>query len=375
MQDNNTENLIVLQDLRTDGEERPHQEKKKMSLHEAEHYERGYEIYGESQLQRKAERMRECANVLRFQKQQNGELKLYQAWYCKGRFCSMCNWRRSLKIAAQNKRIVETINERHKVRWLFLTLTVKNVNGDELRDTLTQMTDKFRRLMDYKPVKRSILGFFRGLEITYDYEKLITKKRYDKNPKYYKKQGLKPGDSNPNFGKYHPHFHVLLCVKPSYFSMKDYYIKQKDWQVMWKRAMKLDYDPIVDIRPVKPKSGQVDLAQVEAEVSDAIKEQKAIFEASKYPVKATDIIQDWDVVRDEAVETLYTLDTATAYKRLIGYGGLLKDVHAELKMDDAEEGDLVKVDDEEDDEISNAIMEVVAYWHYGLRNYVIKTDL
>nr|WP_277717641.1 protein rep [Priestia flexa]WEZ10432.1 protein rep [Priestia flexa] len=134
----------------------------------------------------------------------------------------MCNWRRSLKIAAQNKRIVETINERYKVRWLFLTLTVKNVNGDELRDTLTQMTDKFRRLMDYKPVKRSILGFFRGLEITYDYEQVITQKRYDKNPKYYKKQGLKPGDSNPNFGKYHPHFHVLICVKPSYFSMKEY---------------------------------------------------------------------------------------------------------------------------------------------------------
>lgn len=53
----------------------------------------------------------------------------------------------------------------------------------------------------------------------------------------------------------------------------------------------------------------------------------------------------------------------------------MKDVHAELKMDDVEEGDLVKVDDEEDDEVSNAIMEVVAYWHYGMKNYIVKTDL
>jgi hypothetical protein len=34
-------------------------------------------------------------------------------------------------------------------------------------------------------------------------------------------------------------------------------------------------------------------------------------------------------------------------KRLISYGGLLKEIHKELNLDDAEDGDLIHTDDEE----------------------------
>ncbi|WP_223254305.1 protein rep [Halobacillus halophilus] len=30
------------------------------------------------------------------------------------------------------------------------------------------------------------------------------------------------GSENPNYGTYHPHFHVLLCVPTSYFKKKNY---------------------------------------------------------------------------------------------------------------------------------------------------------
>src|SRR5690554_2921876 len=48
--------------------------------------------------------------------------------------------RRSLKIAFQNKKIIQTVNEREKVKWVFLTLTVRNVEGAELKETMDRMT-------------------------------------------------------------------------------------------------------------------------------------------------------------------------------------------------------------------------------------------
>ncbi|KZM56330.1 hypothetical protein A3Q35_08595 [Aeribacillus pallidus] len=94
-------------------------------------------------------------------------------------------------------------------------------------------------------------------------------------------------------------------------------------------------------------------------------------EVSKYPVKDTDVIKG-NKVTDENVETVLVLDNALAYKRLIGYGGLLKQIHKELNLGDAEDGDLVYIS--ENDEVANGAFDVIGKWHIGLKNYVIKRD-
>ncbi|MDA6130862.1 protein rep, partial [Escherichia coli] len=114
----------------------------------------------------------------------------------------MCNWRRSLKIAYHNKRIVETVNERENDRWLFLTLTVKNTDAESLSETISAMFKAWNRLVGYKAFKTSVRGYFRALEVT-----------KNRDPE------------SESFGTYHPHFHVLLCVPSSYFKKKEYYIK------------------------------------------------------------------------------------------------------------------------------------------------------
>ncbi|MEC1495547.1 replication protein, partial [Bacillus subtilis] len=43
----------------------------------------------------------------------------------------------------------------------------------------------------------------------------------------------------------------------------------------------------------------------------------------------------------------------------------------ELNLSDAEDGDLVKIE-EEDDEVANGAFEVMAYWHPGIKNYIIR---
>lgn len=350
----------ILEDKTATGKTRDWKGKKIRSQLTAEHFD-------QAGLGKKAERMNDCADTLVFKKTPDG-LKLYQAYFCKVRLCPMCNWRRSLKIAFQNKRIVETVNEREKVRWLFLTLTVKNVDAENLPETITAMFKGFNRLTKYKAFKTSVKGYFRALEVTYDKEPYVTKKRYEKAKRYFDKRGIRIGDNNPNYDTYHPHFHVLLAVPPSYFQAK-YYIKQSEWASLWQKAMKLDYTPVVNIKKVKPKEKLDDLPIYEDEVKKSIAEQNAILEVSKYPVKDTDVIQG-DEVTPENVKTVLALDNALAYKRLIGYGGLLKQVHKELNLTDAEDGDLIHVDDESD-EVANGVVYVMARWHVGLKNYVI----
>lgn len=252
----------------------------------------------------------------------------------------MCAWRRSLKIAYHNKLIVEEANRQYGCRWIFLTLTVRNVEGDGLKPAISDMMKGFNRLVKYKRVDKAILGYFRALEITKNHEE----------------------------DTYHPHFHVLFPVKKSYFTGKNY-IKQTDWTSLWKRAMKLDYTPIVDIRRVKGKAN-IDAEQIESDVREAMMEHKAVLEISKYPVKDTDVMRGSKVTEDN-LNTVFYLDDALSARRLIGYGGILKEIHKELNLGDAEDGDLVKIE-EEDDEVANEAFEVMAYWHPGIKNYIIK---
>ena len=130
---NNT-NDDVLQDGKRDWNG-----KKRRSMNIARHFSLGGR-------KKKAEKVCSCADRLTFKQDSNGKLTLHQTWFCKSRLCPMCNWRRSLKIAYQNKQVVEKANERENLQWLFLTLTVRNVDAEELPETLSELSKGFKRL-------------------------------------------------------------------------------------------------------------------------------------------------------------------------------------------------------------------------------------
>ncbi|MFU2205059.1 protein rep [Streptococcus suis] len=265
------------------------------------------------------ERLSSCGEVLKFIQQQDGSLKLYQAYFCKNKLCPMCNWRRSMKYSYQTSRIVdEAIKQEPNARFLFLTLTVRNVDGEDLNATLSQMTQAFNRLFKYKKVQKNMLGFLRSVEVTYN-EKEKT---------------------------YHPHIHVLLMVKSSYFSGKDNYISQKEWGEMWSKSLKVDYYPIVDIRVVKQSYQGI---------------EKAIVETAKYPVKPMNL----DVTDKQVVDDLYH---GLYRKRQLGFGGLFKVIKKQLELDDIENGDLIHTSDK--NELSEGT-KIVAIWNATKQNYFI----
>jgi len=313
----------IFEDKTENGKVRPWRERKIENVRYAEYlsileFKRAHDVRG-------------CGEVLRFRK--IGEhLKLYQTWFCKKRLCPLCNWRKSMKNSSQLKQIIaETIKREPTGRFLFLTLTVKNVmTAEELKRSLRAMTKAFNKLMRYKKITQNLLGYLRSTEITV----------------------------NEKDGSYNQHLHVLLFVKSSYFKNSNNYIKQADWAKLWQRALKVDYEPVVHVQAVKAnKRKGSDSLQASAE------------ETAKYEVKSADYMTADD---EQNLVVIKDLEYALAGTRQISYGGLLKQVKQVLQLEDVENGDLIHVGDEDytKDELESA-EEIVAKWDFNKQNYFV----
>lgn len=297
----------VLIDKTSSGKDRDWNGKKAMNLKMADLYEKainnlpvGDKLITTSRLQD----MRNCGNFLIFGNTEEGKKKLVQAHFCHMRLCPTCNWRRSIKLFSQVSEITEVLlREKPSARFIFLTLTVKNPSATELSATLDKMNEGFKYLVDkhktFAPaqkLKKNLLGYLKAVETTY----------------------------NSKEDTYHIHIHCLLAVRGSYFSKG--YIKQKEYTEMWKKAMHLDYIPLVDVRVVKHSSA------------------KAIAEIAKYPTKTADILSLSN--ENQAISALVTLHRTFHHRRLVTFGGIFRQIKARLKLDDVETGDLTHVETE-----------------------------
>src|SRR5699024_5408869 len=91
--------------------------------------------------------------------------------------------------------------------------------------------------------------------------------------------------------------------------------------------------------------------------------QSAIDETAKYPVKDTDFMTDDE---EKNLERLSDLEEGLHRKRLICYGGLLKEIHKRLNLDDTEEGDRIHTD--EDEKADEGGLTMMALWNWERKN-------
>lgn len=223
--------------------------------------------------------------------------KLHRANFCKDRLCPMCNWRRSLKIFSQVSRIMDVL-EPSGYQFLFLTLTIRNVSGDELSGAIDSLFQGWNNLYRKTRFKRVIEGTFRSLEVT----------------------------KNHRNNTYHPHIHSILAVKPGYFQ-GGYFISQKEWGEMWRECCGLDYDPIIDVRRIRPDKDRG--------ISGAVAE------VAKYAVKSSAYLGGSERQQSQAVADFLR---SLSGRRLCSYTGVFAQVRKALQLDDVEDGDLVQVD-------------------------------
>lgn len=298
---NTNQELKALSDRNKKDKERPWRANKLKTLELAESYKR----LG----MKKFYRVHECSSYLEFRRYfQDNSLKLNQANFCKVRLCPMCSWRRSKKIYGQVSKVMDQALKDKQYRFLFLTLTVRNVEGEELSETIDKLFYAYNKFTKKVKVKKVIKGWFRALEVTHNLD-----------------------ENSLSYDTYHPHFHVILMVNKSYFNDCKYYINHEEWTSIWKDCLEVDYSPSVDIRTFKAKT--------------KIQTAKSVAEVATYTVKDNDyLVPNNEELTDSAV---WILDTALAKRRLVAFGGELRKIHKALNLDDMENGDLIHTDNEE----------------------------
>jgi len=159
---------------------------------------------------------------------------------------------------------------------LFLTLTVRNCAIVDLRDTLTWMHESFKRMTKLKDFPA--IGWIKSTEVTRGKD-----------------------------GSAHPHFHCLLLVRPGYFGKN--FIKQAEWVEMWRRSLRIDYSPVLDVQAVKKEQQPMQLVP----------------ELLKYCTKESDLTADreWFLELTRQMHKLRTIAT----------GGVLKNYLRELEQE------------------------------------------
>jgi plasmid rolling circle replication initiator protein Rep len=237
------------------------------------------EHYKDSEHQKYSDRIDFCSLLLDFGLNPASDgtlaLKLRSARFCRVRHCPVCQWRRSLQWQSKAHSILpEVVNLYPQHRWLFLTLTAKNVPINDLKKQIQHFGRSYQRLTQLNNWPAT--GWLRTLEVT----------------------------RSAN-GYAHPHYHCLLLVPSSYYGKN--YIKQADWVQLWRRCLRVDYDPIVDIRSVSVNRSLVTI----------------IPEIIKYCTKESDLMVD----RDWFLE----LTTQLHKTRSITTGGVLKSFFKALK--------------------------------------------
>jgi len=285
------------------------------------------DIYKQSfEFERYFERMNECSGHLQYSEMLNREtgeigIKLKSARFCRVRHCPVCQWRKSLMWKARFYKALPDIEKQFKsARWMFLTLTVENCDVSEVREKIQWMNKSFIKMIQRKHFKNYNLGFVKTTEITRSKD-----------------------------GKAHPHFHILLLMKPSYF--KYGYLKTTDWAELWRDCLGVSYTPITDIRMVKAKlNGEANKSAI----------AEAAAETLKYAVKPSDMVKD--------PEWFHELTRQVHKLRFVSTGGVLKDLFKE----DTSEKDLLLLSEEED---TDKELRILNYnWFKKDKNYKRKLD-
>lgn len=325
MQDNNITDIEILQDVSPTGKQRPWSEKKLNNQLLAT----AYDSVNES----KAFRLRQCSNFLTFSVNPcTGAKTLKTANFCRVRLCPVCQWRRSLKVFGQMTRIIDAINATKPLAYIFLTFSVVNCQPEDLDDSLNKIIYSFKKFTKNVAFKKAVKGWYRGLEVTHNLNK------YTRD-----KQGNVI--ANPCYDTFHPHIHMICAVNDSYFSGSNY-IAQSKWAEMWKSSSGVDYDPQFYIKRVKGNTSE------------------AIAEVAKYPLKDGDYIipTDWDMT----VNTVRVLDNALDNRRFVAFGGVFREWHKKLNLDDSENGDFIHADEYA---VSDSYPLATYVWNTGYTQY------
>lgn len=288
----------TLEDVTASGREIPWKYMKRGSLMVAE----ALKATGHQKI---ARRVYKCGDYLEYKKSLETWKKiLINAQFCGLSLCPICQRRLAIKRYYTLKRVIEYIAQEQEEtpEYILMTLTVRNVAGEELRDTVDCLLKSFTKFKKRVCIQKNFVGFYRTLEVSY----------------------------NSDCDTYHPHLHILFQVKKGYFAKENTtYLTTEKLVSEWQKCLGADYTPVCDLRKIKGEKG--------------------LLEVSKYVNKTSDVLKLPKETRHKVIHYLYT---GLFRKRLVAFGGVMKEVAKELKLE-LEEAKADEKADREENELRN----------------------
>lgn len=246
-----------------------------------------YRGHDSAKVRRWGERISACGRSLVYLWEKSPEgwsRRLKSARLCRVRTCPICQWRRSLRLQTDIQSRLDVISKNFpKLRPVMLTLTVRNCVLGDLRETVREMLHAWSKLTR-RVSFRGVHGWIRSVEVT-------------------------PGKRGPGFA--HPHIHALLLVDETWGEKQ---LERDLWVEEWAAVSRIDYKPIVDIRPVTSPAG--------------------IIEVLKYCVKTADYAHDPQWLPSVAM----SLDRL----RVFAAGGLIRVAEPDIEDEEERRGEFVE---------------------------------
>ena len=190
---------------------------------------------------------------------------------CNNRFCPICAWRKAAKYSLKHLIMFKKLIEMQKYEFIFVTLTSPNVTAERLEEEIRDYAKAFKRFSELKAFDNMNVGYIRKLELTY----------------------------NKDRNDYNPHYHLIVCIKKSYFKSRDY-IKQSDWLTMWQQAKRDMTITQVDVRKAD-KNSFLEIAKYAAKDSDYLLNQN-VFDVFYKSLKGKKILTYNRIFKDLSKE-------------------------------------------------------------------------
>ena len=268
-------------------------------------------------------RMKECSRFINFSICPDCNRSIASsATLCRDRVCPTCAWRLSAKQSTEMMQTLSFINDIEEYDALFLTLTVRNCDCDQLDATLAQMSSAWNKMLSRRKNRALIRGTARSVEITYNHKAKT----------------------------FHPHYHIILLIdkdKRDINELSVYFNKE------WQSAAKLTYQPITDLRKIENKT----LFEYDAPAAELYK--NAIIETFKYTIKD-------DSLAEMPLSTFRHYIDGVQSKRLVAYTGIIKEARAKLDFVEELEDEqaVIKCPD-----CSSEMMSAIFQWSFAENTY------
>ena len=277
-----------------------------------------------------AHRTNKCSGILEFALKENSDsnikFKITKATFCRVRTCPVCQWRRSLVwVARIHQRVPKLLQDYPDYSMIFITLTVRNCDINKLKDTIKWMNESWNRMRRNNSFPG--IGWLKSIEVT-----------------------------RSNDQEAHPHFHSVILV-PNWYFIDRSYLTQQQWTELWRKSLKCDYQPIVNVKKVKLKRKHKIKLEKELgrELTNIEEQLYSLKEVVKYSVKESDLTS--------SAEWLEVITKQLHRMRFISMGGVFKEY-----MSNEEPEDLLNLESEEV-ELSETDAKFLFGWDKRVKRY------